>query len=263
MASIHHTFSTQIAEKYKSVDIAILIHHFQYWITHNAKTGRNFHEGRTWSFNSIQDIAAYFPYWSRQQVERLLVKAVELKILKKGNFNKSRFDRTVWYAFENEEDFAISRNRDMEISKSRDHDLEIETPIPYSNPSSNQDITPISPSGNSPPSSEQKAKDLSDYLQKIILAQKPNFTKKPTPKWNQDMGTLLRLRDESQIKSLISWALKDSFWASNIQSPGALLKHLDKLEMKMNQIPSSGPKVDRRQFREDGSDANPELNNLF
>lgn len=126
----HHSFDADLAVKLKSVELAVLVHHFQYWIRHNAEMGKNLHEGRTWTFQTLKDIAAHFPYWSYKQVERLVNKLVELEILIKGNFNTSTYDRTVWYAFKNESRFCISRNREMEIPESGNQNPEIGTPIP-------------------------------------------------------------------------------------------------------------------------------------
>lgn len=109
-----HSFNIFLASEY-GIEEAILIQHFQFWILKNKDLGRNFHEGRTWTYETLQEIAAHFPYLSPKKVERLILRLLELKIIRKGNFNKNKFDRTVWYSFENEEMFAISRYREMEI----------------------------------------------------------------------------------------------------------------------------------------------------
>jgi len=127
---LHHTFDADLAVELKSIDLAVLVHHFQFWIRHNAEMNMNFHDGRTWTFQSLQDIAAHFPYWSVDQVKRLIVKLVDAKILIKGNYNNSPYDRTVWYAFENEEKFSIWRNRQIEKSKTPNQSGEIAEPIP-------------------------------------------------------------------------------------------------------------------------------------
>jgi hypothetical protein len=110
----NHSFDIHIAEEYKSVEIAVLIWHFHYWIMKNKRLGRNFQDGRTWTYQTYEEIAAAFPYWSRSQVKRLLKKLIEKEIIIKGNFNKSPFDQTIWYAFKDEEKFGISRFREME-----------------------------------------------------------------------------------------------------------------------------------------------------
>lgn len=123
--SFNHSFDVHIATEYKSVEIAILVWHFHYWIAFNKRLGKNQIEGRTWTYQTIKQIAAAFPYWSIFQIERLLKKSVDLKILKKANFNKSPYDRTVWYAFENEEKFGISRFHEMDETESGNGNSEI------------------------------------------------------------------------------------------------------------------------------------------
>lgn len=135
--SHHMSFDVELAVELDSIELAILVHHFQYWISKNKRLGKNDKEKRTWSYQTLEQIAAVFPFWSVQQVERYIKKLVELKILIKGNFNKSPFDRTSWYAFESEERFvkikkmfSKARNREMEDSESRNPMPEIEGPIP-------------------------------------------------------------------------------------------------------------------------------------
>lgn len=129
-SSIHHSFDIVLAAELKDVNLAILIHNFQFWIMLNQRQGINRFDDRTWTYQTIKQIASCFPYWSIKQVERLLDKAVKLKILKKGNYNKTKFDQTSWYSFVDEEKFSISRFREMEVPKSGNRSPEIGKPIP-------------------------------------------------------------------------------------------------------------------------------------
>ena len=114
---LNHIFTPSVAAEH-GLPEAVVIHHFQYWISHNANTSRNFKEGRTWMYQTIEDIASRFEYFSTKQIERIVEKLVKTGVLRKGNFNSTSYDRTLWYAFENEEMFGISRNREMEKTKS-------------------------------------------------------------------------------------------------------------------------------------------------
>src|ERR1044071_9442815 len=101
--SIHHSFDIDLAAIY-GVHEAILIHHFQHWISINIRRKQNFKDGRTWTYQTIEQIADYFPYWTleqvREAVERLCTgqnrksKKAEKEfnpVLVKGNFNKKKF----------------------------------------------------------------------------------------------------------------------------------------------------------------------------
>ena len=108
-ASSHHSFDIKLATELKSIELAIIVHHFQYWINKNQQLGINFIDGRTWTYQTREEISAHFNYFTPDQVRRYTDKLVTLKILRKGNFNKLALDKTIWYAFENEEMFTIGR----------------------------------------------------------------------------------------------------------------------------------------------------------
>ena len=72
---------------------AIIIQQFHYWI---LKSDHN-HNGHKWIYNSITNWREQFPFWSNITIERLIKKLLDSYILLKDNFNKSKFDRTLWY----------------------------------------------------------------------------------------------------------------------------------------------------------------------
>lgn len=109
-ASFNHSFDVKLAAELNSIELAILVHHFQYWINKNQELGRNFIDGCTWTYQTREEIASHFPYLTKDQVRRLTDKLVSLKILKKGNYNKKGMDKTIWYAFVNEENFTIGKS---------------------------------------------------------------------------------------------------------------------------------------------------------
>lgn len=108
-ASINHSFDVKLAIQLESVELAIVVYHFQYWINKNQELNNNFIDGRTWTYQTREAIAACMPYFSPDQIRRFTDKLVDLKILKKGNYNEHSMDKTIWYAFENEEMFTIGK----------------------------------------------------------------------------------------------------------------------------------------------------------
>jgi hypothetical protein len=77
---------------------------------------------------------------------------------------------------------------------------------------------------------------LVEFLNLEILKIKPNFSKKETPSWQKGFSSLLKLRSEDELMKIIMWALSHEFWSSNVFSPGAILRNLDKMEMQMTKI---------------------------
>ncbi len=138
MSRLNHAFSVEYAELY-GIEASIILTHIQFWIEQNQTMGRNQHDGRTWMYQTQDEIAACYPYMSKDIVFRAIKKLIESKILIKGNYNKTPFDKTSWYAFENEIKFTKSRNREMEICESQHQDRGIAEPIPYTKQDSKQE----------------------------------------------------------------------------------------------------------------------------
>src|SRR5690606_13722367 len=87
---------------------AIILKNLAFWIEKNVANGKHFHEGHHWTYNSYRAWSELFPYLSAKQLRATLDKLVEKGVLLKGNFNKSAYDRTNWYAFENEIEWVPS-----------------------------------------------------------------------------------------------------------------------------------------------------------
>ena len=142
MKSLHHSFDIELAAEY-GIECAIMIHHFQHWINKNKSLKRNFIENRTWSYQTLEEIASHFPYLNCSKVKDIIEKLCQGKqrkskkddcdfkpVLMKGNFNATKYDRTTWYSFVDEERFTILGNPKMESGKSQNGKWEIPTPIP-------------------------------------------------------------------------------------------------------------------------------------
>lgn len=143
--SLTHSFNVELAQKY-GVFEAILIHHFQFWISYNKNKGSNLKEGKTWTFQTRKEMAALFPYFDENQVRRLCEKLVLDGVLETNNFNKKGFDRTLWYAFVNEEQmignskkFHERQNCQMDKAKLPNANGKSATPIPDTKPDTKQD----------------------------------------------------------------------------------------------------------------------------
>ncbi|MCI9883865.1 Replication protein O [Bacillus sp. FSL K6-2869] len=67
-------------------------------------------------------------------------------------------------------------------------------------------------------------------LENNSQAKKPNLEK-----WASDFRLIRQIdkRSDAQVKYLINWTQKDSFWKSNILSPASLRKQFDKLTVRI------------------------------
>jgi len=105
-----HYFDTEFATAY-GIQEAIIIKHIIYWIDFNMRKGSNFIEGRTWMYQTQEEMAHHFPYWDRRQVMRILKSLIDSKLLIAKNHNKNKQIKTMWYALVDEKMFINVHNR--------------------------------------------------------------------------------------------------------------------------------------------------------
>ena len=98
---MHHQFDTVIAKKY-GVNAAVLYSNFQYWVARNKANGHNCRDGRTWTFNSMRALVDLHPYMSVWAVRAALKTLIDAGVLLAANYNLRGYDRTTWYAFQDE-----------------------------------------------------------------------------------------------------------------------------------------------------------------
>lgn len=137
---MNHSFDKDIAVAYGLAE-AVILNHMQFWIEQNQANNVNFYDGSFWTYNTTKAYAEIFPYLSQRQIQCALKHLREEGILKTGNYNKSAYDRTLWYAF-TEKGISIMQKCKMENTEmSNGFDLQVQ-PIPDNNTYNNTDIKP-------------------------------------------------------------------------------------------------------------------------
>ena len=237
--STHHSFDIQVAEEYGIAE-AIIIHHMQHWVNHNQKMNRNFIEGRTWTYQTREEMSAWFPYLSTDQVRRLTDKLVEKGVLVKGNFNKHKMDKTIWYAFKTEEEFTIGKSAKW-TGESANRAGESAKAIPDTKPDTKPDREEKKKSRDSvPPSIAPEALRLSSLFYQKILANDDKAREPNLERWAKELDKIHRLdgRSWEDIERLIVFAQEDEFWRANCLSPTKLRAKATTLVMQMAKQPS-------------------------
>lgn len=118
---MEHSFDINIAKEY-GIEEAIFIKHFYFWVKKNACNGSNCFDGKYWTFNKMDTFVKLFPYLTLKQVRRVIDSLKEKGLLETGVFNKTKFDRTLWYTL-TEKAFALfgetlpaaPKNEDVEM----------------------------------------------------------------------------------------------------------------------------------------------------
>ena len=88
-----HFFDSDIAKKY-GVNAAVLACFLWDCIEQKSTESPQLHEGKVWGRCSVQMMTGFFPFLSYDEIRYAMKRLVN-----KGQFNESRFDRTNWYAF--------------------------------------------------------------------------------------------------------------------------------------------------------------------
>lgn len=94
---MHHAFDIEIAKKY-DVNTAIFLSNIGFWIQKNMANEKHRHNGRYWTYNTVEAYATLFPYWTQKQMRTIIDKCIKFGLILKGNYNSNKHDRTNWYA---------------------------------------------------------------------------------------------------------------------------------------------------------------------
>lgn len=109
---MNHSFNIEHARLYGLVE-AVLIHNLQFWVARNRANDEHFHDGRTWSYNSVKAFGRLFPYLTSKQIRGGLERLEEKGVLVVGRYSDDPRDRTKWYAFSDEERFVSVEMGDL------------------------------------------------------------------------------------------------------------------------------------------------------
>lgn len=79
------------------INEAVILQQIHYWCEVNRKAGRNFHDGRYWTYNTFDKWSEEFPWLSKRHIQNLFAKLEKDGYLISGNYNQMKMDRTKWY----------------------------------------------------------------------------------------------------------------------------------------------------------------------
>ena len=124
-----HSFDIELAREF-GVNAAILFNNICFWINKNRANGKNFFDGDYWTYNSKRAFAELFPYMSERQVGSALQKLVEARMIKTGNYNEDKRDKTTWYALDINGACMVQKCK-IHLTKSYNGNSENVRPLPY------------------------------------------------------------------------------------------------------------------------------------
>ena len=123
-----------IAAEVLGVNEAIIVQQIHYWLNINEKAKINFHEGRYWTYNTYENWQkTNFRFLSVPTLKRIFKKLEDKKILIKDNFNKSKYDRTLWVSinYEKLDELMTEYEEKIEAEKNEEIKENIEISTKY------------------------------------------------------------------------------------------------------------------------------------
>ena len=139
---MEHSFDIEIAQKY-GIEEAIILKHFHFWIQKNEANDDNYFEGKYWTYNSVKAFTELFPYMTERKIRSTLAKMEEQGLIITGNFNKSQYDRTKWYAL-TDLAYSILQKGNFHLTKTENGSDKNVRPIPDINTDINTDNNTVS-----------------------------------------------------------------------------------------------------------------------
>ena len=125
---MQHSFDVDIAVEYGILE-AILLNNLWFWIKKNEANKVNYFDNDYWTYNSVRAFGELFPYVSQKQIQTALKHLENEGLIKTGNYNKSTYDRTLWYAFDTQGKSIMQKSK-MEIPKKENGLVKNVEPIP-------------------------------------------------------------------------------------------------------------------------------------
>ena len=114
---MQHSFNVNVAIKY-GVNQSIILNNLYFWIEKNRANEKHFHDGYYWTYNNMKAFSVLFPYMTERQIDYAIKKLVDEGLVIKGNYNKSSYDRTCWYAI-TKEGYSVLKNCEIEETKAK------------------------------------------------------------------------------------------------------------------------------------------------
>jgi hypothetical protein len=96
-----YQFDTEYAKKYGLAE-AVILQNIIFWVKKNKANRKHFNEGKHWTYNTVDAFVELFDFLTPKQIRRALDSLRENKALLTGNFNHTRYDRTLWYTLSDE-----------------------------------------------------------------------------------------------------------------------------------------------------------------
>lgn len=201
-----HIFDIDVAQLV-GLNAAAILENIAHWCEHNAANNANLHDGHYWTYNSTKAFSELFPYMTINVIRTSLKKLKDNGLILTGNYNKSAYDRTMWYTLTEKAETLLGVN--VHSDEPNQEETADETPAPTS--ATTQD-----------PWGDTASATTDQFHLQISEPQAPAQSKEPDPTeeivdhLNQRAGTHYK-STTANTRKLIKARLKEGFTVDEIK----------------------------------------------
>mgnify|MGYP003322790918 CR=1 FL=1 len=112
------SFNPEYAKRY-GLQQSVILQYLIWWVIHNEVKGKNFRDGRHWTFNSVRAFAHEFPFLTQKQIRKCLKDLEGDGAILVASYNKMRADRTKWYSITDSLMLDIRKNKTYKVWKQK------------------------------------------------------------------------------------------------------------------------------------------------
>lgn len=152
---------------------ALILENIAYWCEHNAANNANLHDGHYWTYNSTKAFGELFPYMTINVIRASLKKLKDNGLILTGNYNKSAYDRTMWYTLTEKAETMLDVNVHSDEPNQEEATDEAPSPAP---------ITAQDPWGNTTNANTEQFQTSTYEPQPLLAEPEPQPQPQPQPK---------------------------------------------------------------------------------
>jgi len=115
-----------------------LVQQIHYWL----QRSKHNHDGQKWIYNTHESWLEQFPFWSKATLKRVITSLKSQGLIKTGNFNRMKMDRTVWYTI-NYSHAVCSGISESQPEPIKDIEIQADQPLGQSEPMLGADCTDV------------------------------------------------------------------------------------------------------------------------
>lgn len=209
---------------------ALILENIAYWCEHNAANNSNLHDGHYWTYNSTKAFGELFPYMTINVIRASLKKLKDNGLILTGNYNKSAYDRTMWYTLTEKAETML----DVNVHSDEPNQEEATDEAPSPAPTTAQD-----PWGNTTNANTEQFQTPTYEPQPLLAEPEPKPQPKKTRKAKSFDAIIDAYTSDPKTKELLGQWLQNRKAKRAAMTDGAIkgnINVLDRLaqESRMN-----------------------------